>query len=384
MQRGTEAGNEKRSKLVVLGGYLGAGKTTLAVALARKLSAENGLSVSIITNDQGEVLVDTEFVRNAGFDVRGVSGGCFCTKLPTFIAHAKDLVETGRPDVIIAEPIGTSTNILANVIMQIRDAYPDQFEVAPFFVVVDGTRLADPPRGKPIYDLDDSARVPTNQVEEAEIILVSKTDRLENADELARIERILRSKNPGADIIVFSSHSGQNLDKIAKMVLSDLTSSKERKPQDGRLFAAEKASLGWYNSHADFVSGGRLDSYSVISSIMKAVAERFGDERTAHVKVLMESKTVGVKMSMVAGSVQTDGVRGGRYIEGEGRLILNARVRGSPDELKSNISEAVVSSLEGAGAQITQFSEVAFTPKPEFASPGPNVDRNAQGCSTAR
>jgi G3E family GTPase len=370
MQRGGREGTAGRIKLVVLGGYLGAGKTTLAVALAKKLNAENGLSVSIITNDQGEVLVDTEFVRNAGFSVRDVTGGCFCTKLPVFIKHARELVESGRPDVIIAEPIGTSTNILSNVILQIKAAYPDQFDIAPFFVVVDGTRIGGPSGQGSTYHLEDNNLVPTNQVNEAEIILVSKTDRIADAGELARIEQALHSKNPDARIIAISSHSGRNLDEIAKVILSGRCSTKQCEAQEGRLFAAEKASLGWYNSHTDFVTDVRLDTYQVITSIMKDVEARFGGERLAHVKILVESETMSVKMSMVAGSVQTDMVRGGRYMNGNGRLILNARVRGSPEELKSNISEAVLSSLRGAGARVAQFSEAAFTPKPEFASPG--------------
>ena len=53
---------------------------------------------------------------------------------------ARSLVQMERPDIIIAEPIGTSTNILATVVIPLRDMYPDEFEVAPLLVVVDGTK----------------------------------------------------------------------------------------------------------------------------------------------------------------------------------------------------------------------------------------------------
>ena len=93
------------------------------------------MSVAIITNDQGNVLVDTEFVRNAGFDVKDVLGGCFCSNLNEFIKNARSLVQMERPDIIIAEPIGTSTNILNSVVVPLRTLHPDEFELAPLLVV---------------------------------------------------------------------------------------------------------------------------------------------------------------------------------------------------------------------------------------------------------
>jgi len=125
------SGQARPTRFAILGGYLGAGKTTLAISVAKELSRNRGLSVAIITNDQGNVLVDTEFVKNAGFDVRDVLGGCFCTNFQEFVKSAESLVQIGRPKLIIAEPIGTSTNILASVVAPLKAMYPSEFEVAP-------------------------------------------------------------------------------------------------------------------------------------------------------------------------------------------------------------------------------------------------------------
>ena len=65
---------DNRTRMLILGGYLGAGKTTLAVNLAKTLKERRGKSVSIIMNDQGDVLVDTEYSKDAGFDTRDLSG----------------------------------------------------------------------------------------------------------------------------------------------------------------------------------------------------------------------------------------------------------------------------------------------------------------------
>ena len=65
------------TKLMIVGGFLGAGKTTSILALARNL-AKSGYKVGIVTNDQGSHLVDTEYLHSQGFPVLEVTGGCFC------------------------------------------------------------------------------------------------------------------------------------------------------------------------------------------------------------------------------------------------------------------------------------------------------------------
>ena len=84
-----------KTRMLVLGGYLGAGKTTLAVNIARSLKERRDRSVSIIMNDQGDVLVDTPYSPTAGFDTRDTMGGRFCTTLAHSVSSARPLVTSG-------------------------------------------------------------------------------------------------------------------------------------------------------------------------------------------------------------------------------------------------------------------------------------------------
>jgi len=94
----------KKSWIVPVGGFLGAGKTTLILAAARHLQ-QRGLNSAAILNDQGVDLVDTAYARASGLPASEVTGGCFCCRFSDFLAAA-DQLRSYAPDVIFAEPVG--------------------------------------------------------------------------------------------------------------------------------------------------------------------------------------------------------------------------------------------------------------------------------------
>jgi G3E family GTPase len=348
--------NGVKTRFSVIGGYLGAGKTTLVVSLARALRANGDRSVAIITNDQGHVLVDTEFVREAGFDVKEIVGGCFCSTFPEFVKNARSIVQTSRPDIILAEPIGTSTNILSSVVEPLRSQYPQEFDVAPFMVVVDGTRAS---------SLSGSQRlIPAHQVKEAEYVLLSKTDLLD-ADGIAKATEAVKALAPDAEIIPYSSRTGAGIDRIAALILSGRSSAKSRPSEDHKRFAAEKSAMTWYSSSGTVVAGERVDLYDLSMAVLRSVASAFPAGDLAHVKVTVVSPSAGVKMSLVGDSVQTDGIRGSRYLTGEAKLTVNARVMASPRKLGEVMRKAVDALPAGMPLEVRDLTESCYSPRPE-------------------
>ncbi len=87
-----------RARYLMIGGFLGAGKTTAVAALAPRLT-EAGQRVGLITNDQSTGLVDTSILRSHGFDVQEIAGGCFCCRFQALSEAAERLTESTRPDV---------------------------------------------------------------------------------------------------------------------------------------------------------------------------------------------------------------------------------------------------------------------------------------------
>src|SRR5687767_8248735 len=118
-------------RFVMIGGFLGAGKTTTMGRLARAYTSR-GKRVGLVTNDQAQDLVDTHALREQGFAVEEVAGACFCCKFDDLLAKVGSLEASQRPDVILAEPVGSCTDLVATVVQPLKDLYGTRFSVAPY------------------------------------------------------------------------------------------------------------------------------------------------------------------------------------------------------------------------------------------------------------
>ena len=163
-------------RIACIGGFLGAGKTTALIEAARTLMAR-GLKVGVITNDQGSNLVDTALVRSQGLQTEEITGGCFCCRFTEFVKHASRLVEQHRPDIILAEAVGSCTDLAATVYAPLRRFHAADFELAPLSVFVEPDRMRE--YLDPLVPFEDSVRyLFEKQFAEAELIILSKADLL--------------------------------------------------------------------------------------------------------------------------------------------------------------------------------------------------------------
>src|SRR5262249_55343823 len=170
-------GREEKARYIMIGGFLGAGKTTAMTQLAKRF-ADRRRTVGLSRNDQSSGLVDTALFRSKGFPVEEIPGGCFCCRFDSLVEAAHKLDETARPDVFVAEPVGSCTDLVATVSYPLRTMYGERFDVAPMSVLVDPVRAAR------IFGLDETGAqfsekviyVYRKQLEEADIIVVNKCD----------------------------------------------------------------------------------------------------------------------------------------------------------------------------------------------------------------
>ena len=127
-----------KTKLILVGGFLAAGKTTMLNAIAGRLTGR-GFTVGLITNDQVADLVDTAILTCTGVEVREVSGSCFCCNFPGFMKAVESLIDAGC-DMIVAEPVGSCTDLSATILQPIKDKFAD-LDLAPLTVLIDPVRL---------------------------------------------------------------------------------------------------------------------------------------------------------------------------------------------------------------------------------------------------
>src|SRR5437016_11602996 len=196
-----------KSRYLMIGGFLGAGKTTSVARLAERLTKQ-GLRVGLITNDQGSELVDTKMLRSRGFATEEIAGGCFCCRFNSLVDAANKLTAATAPDVFIAEPVGSCTDLVATVTYPLRRIYGNDFTIAPLSVLVDPIRalriLGVEAGGK----FSDKVRyIYLKQLEEADLIVINKVELLDsNRSEALR--GALRRQFPAKEIMAVSARTG--------------------------------------------------------------------------------------------------------------------------------------------------------------------------------
>lgn len=344
------------TRIAILGGFLGAGKTTLMIKLATEL-ADSGSTVGLITNDQGEALVDTQYSRSKGFNVAEVLRGCFCCKFNDLLMAARGLVADHKPDFIIAEPVGSCTDLQATVMAPLRMIYGDEFEVAPLMVLMDASSLKEAAPDPETLN----GYLRKHQVEEAEVLVLSKCDTVDAGD-LPALKDILKGYNPSAEIITCSAVSGEGIKELLDIVRSPRKSGRSPVDIDYDRYAAAEAELGWYNGTFRFTLPAKTDTYDIALKLMGFVSSQYGDADLAHVKLILRSEKNALKMNLVNGNVNVDGVQGSRYGEGASSININARVVSSPDKLAEVIRDAVKLALDAPRVEVESYDDTCFSP----------------------
>uniref|UniRef100_UPI000AF15240 GTP-binding protein n=1 Tax=Verrucomicrobium spinosum TaxID=2736 RepID=UPI000AF15240 len=207
----TPTSSPTKARYIMIGGFLGAGKTTAIGKLARHLT-DQGLKVGLITNDQAGGLVDTKLLRTQGFATEEIAGGCFCCRFNTLVDAAAKLNDATKPDVFIAEPVGSCTDLVATVTYPLRRMYGESYSIAPLSVLVD------PVRARRVLGLDAGGNFSSKvtyiykkQLEEADVIVVNKRDLL-TPEQLVELTEALQKAFPQAKTVDASAREEGGLE----------------------------------------------------------------------------------------------------------------------------------------------------------------------------
>jgi hypothetical protein len=315
--------------LILVGGFLGAGKTTLLLAAGSRLRAA-GKTVGIILNDQGGELVDTRLAEAAGFPAREITGGCFCCRFSEFVRAAGSFVPGEAPAFILAEPVGSCTDLAATILQPLRRYYGDQYKLAPLTV------LADPARAGQLMGSEAdplASYLFHKQLAEADLVRFSKADLHTNFPQI-----------PGVDARPISSQTGMGIAEWLEEVLSwDGATGAKLLDIDYSRYAEAEASLGWLNWRGELRLDQPLTPAAVIGPFVTRLDRLLTDAQVpiAHLKVFAQSANGHLKAS-VCRNGERPAVAGTLDAPPTARctITINLRATGDPALLSALVDRA--------------------------------------------
>jgi G3E family GTPase len=166
-----------------------------------------------------------------------------------------------RPDVILAEPVGSCTDLVATVIQPLKDLYDGQFEVAPYAVLFKpshGTRIL---RNQPAGGFSPKAAyIFKKQLEEADAIVINRIDELD-PPQLEELSKLLAEHYPSSPLLKISAQTGQGFDALAELLEQSGGFGRRILDIDYDTYAEGEAELGWLNASVRLSSKNCFPTY---------------------------------------------------------------------------------------------------------------------------
>ena len=178
------------TKIDIVSGFLGAGKTTLIKKLLKE--ALQNTQVVLIENEFGEIGIDGGFLKESGIEIKEMNSGCICCSLVgDFGTSLKEVLDTYAPERILIEPSGVGK--LSDVMKAVQDAMTDRdVQLSSAVAVVDACKCK-------MY-IKNFGEFFVNQIEHAGTIVLSRTDKL-SEEKLSACVALIREHNAKATII---------------------------------------------------------------------------------------------------------------------------------------------------------------------------------------
>ena len=351
----------------MIGGFLGAGKTTTISRLAEHYS-QLGLNVGIVTNDQAYGLVDTQSLRSQGFSVGEVPGACFCCKFDDLISTVTDLASDQLPDIVLAEPVGSCTDLYATVIQPLRQLFGDRFEIGPLVV------LLKPEHGRKILDNDsprkgfspDAEYIFLKQLEEADAIALNKIDKLDE-NQRSHLLKLVQNRFPDVETFAISARERIGFDRLLDVAASDY-SEKKTMDVDYERYAIGEAELGWLNCQITAASDEPFALDDLVLELTRRVGQLLSDAGTevAHLKTLGQTLENSSVANLVSSTVETELSLKSEIMCLGADLLINARVAADPELLRQVVEASVQQLQVSHGVDLVLGNVQCFRPaKPE-------------------
>jgi G3E family GTPase len=330
-------------KVIIIGGFLGSGKTTTLRNLGKHLISK-GHKIAIIVNEIGEVGIDGETISDSGLVTKELTSGCICCSLRISMEFTlQTLVEEYNPDIVIIEPTGIAFPMQIKEHIELMDL--EDLSFAPVVSLVDASRIE--------MEVDQIPVFIANQIKESEIVCINKID-LVDAETIAKSTMTVLHLNPDALVVEFSAKKeDSNFQRFL-----DLLAGESHAAYTGSNFNSIEMSdvgnySGEYSLHADELHPDRVTNILVhLLSQIKEKLQEVNPEFIGHVKMTMKFGEGLIKANLTSAHGEPFVEILDESVDGEQHLrFLSAVTLVPKDTLVGIIDEAIQKVLteEGIG-----------------------------------
>ena len=368
-QKGYRETGKKPVRYAVVGGYLGAGKTTSLIAFSQYLRM-TGRRPAILVNDLGaKNLVDgTVTARAEVCPAMEITGDCICYQTENLVDKLRRFRDADSAEMIFSDIPGCGIGGLDHVYHKLDQEYRGEFRLSPF------TAIADPERLRMIMPEKADIHLPEEmrylfeaQLKEAEVIILNKIDLL-TPEERKRFRAFLETTYPHAKVFLMSAKTGENVGVCAEYLMEqDSCLPVKDIGYGGPEFMAAELTMSWYNSQLYFKAAQPLDGNALIEDIMERVRVRLREagRNVPHLKILaMPAAETAVPEHAKASLTGID-----HLVEFERRLpeiydgivlVINARAVCESEKLSEILQDAAEEAAEQAGAKMRVYFTECF------------------------
>lgn len=350
-------------RFIMLGGFLGAGKTTMIARLAEHYQRQ-GRNVAVVTNDKAADSVDTLRLRALGLNVGEMPGACFCGNVDELIEMVDSLGAAARPDVVLAEPVGSCLDMVGTVIRPLEQSYGRRFDVAPMGVLVKPTHAAKILRGEGNVGVSpQAAYIFRQQLAEADFAAINRCDELSPAavDEL---QRLMVAAYPQAPAIAVSAQTGLGFDAFLELLERRGGFGRRTTAIDYDAYAAGESELGWLNATLIVSASTPLEVDAFLIDLLGRFrrALQAAGAQAAHVKLIALGGGRHAAANLIDNASEPQLTQpAGAHLE-RFQLVVNARVACPPALLESCLVSEWAVAAQDASASIDVAHLQCFSP----------------------
>lgn len=294
--------------------------------------------------------MDTASARgaNPGGGVEEITGGCFCCRLDDLVGAIGRLDSSARPDVMVAEAVGSCTDLMATVVLPLERIYHLPFVLSPLSVVLDARRALATLGGRrnPRDFHRDVGYVFRKQMEEAEWLVVNKIDLLDAGD-VEDLAARLEQEFPDKRVFEVCGRTGEGLDEWFQALMNERSGPAEVMEVDYDRYAVGEAMLGWVNSEARCVPSGIGEEFDWGGWLSRtgggiAAALDLAGHEVGHFKMSVEMGHRRWRLHQVIGGEIPELHEDALEIESatHGRLLVNLRAEGQAERMEAVVDEA--------------------------------------------